>query len=65
MLGLTMHTLADIADVSEDRALVTVTMNRGGCDSVAFAGRREKRWVLGMQLRVEALEELRVQIVTV
>ena len=58
VLRLPVHTLADIGNVGEDGLLVAFTQDLRGRDGVSLAGGREQCGVRGVQLAVEAVEEL-------
>ena len=58
VLGLPVHTFADVGDVGEDRLLVTFTCELRRRDSVTFAGGSEECGVGGMELGIESVKEL-------
>ena len=58
VLGLPVHTLADIGDVGEDGLLVAFTQDLRRRDCVTLAGGCEEGGVGSMKLAVETMEEL-------
>ena len=55
MLGLSVHSLADIGNVCEDRFFVTFSVDGWRCDCVTFAGRCQKGGVGSVQGGIEAV----------
>ena len=59
-----MHTLANVGDVAEDGLLVSFSHQLRWCERVSLASRVQEGGVRGMQLGVEALEELESSVNT-
>ena len=64
VLGLPVHTFADVGDVGEDRLLVAFTCELRRRNGVTFAGGSEECGVRGMKLSVESVKELDIRRVS-
>ncbi len=59
VLGLPVHTFANVGDVGEDRLLVAFTCELRRRDCVTFAGGGKEGGVGSVKLRVESVQELK------
>ena len=64
VLGLPVHTFADVGDVGEDGLLVAFTCELRRRNGVTFAGGSEECGVRGMKLSVESVKELDIRRVS-
>lgn len=58
MLWLSVHSFADIRDVSKDRFLVSFSHDLWGSNGVALCTGREEGGIRGVKLAIEPFEEL-------
>ena len=64
VLGLPVHTFADVGDVGEDGLLVAFTCELRRRDGVTFAGGGEECGIRGVKLSVESVKELDIRRVS-
>ena len=64
VLGLPVHTFADVGDVGEDGLLVAFTCELRRRNCVTFAGGGKECGVRGMELSVESVKELDIRRVS-